>query len=118
MLNNKEYNLLKTFCSPNPAPKNQEDLQRFQSFIDRKYLLISSVEENLKPSEWIITARGLDALSEFEQEHNKQAQEKRQQRFQNKISVLNLFVPLITFILGLIVESQYSIFDYFISLFH
>ena len=117
MLNNKEYDLLKTFRSSNSSPKNFEDLQRFQSFIDKKYLVISSVEENLLPREWIITAHGLDALSEFEQCRNEQTQKKRQQRFENKISVLNLLIPLITFFLGLIIENRCGIVRFLISLF-
>lgn len=33
-----------------------------------------------------------------------QAEQKAQQRFQNKISVLQVLVPAVTFVLGLIVE--------------
>lgn len=58
----------------------------------------------MNPTKWTITPLGEDALSEFEQTRQKQANEERQRRFQNKISVAQVLVPLITFILGLIVE--------------
>lgn len=59
---------------------------------------------SIRPVKWELTVDGRAALSKFEEECKKQAKEERQRRFQNKISVLSVLVPLVTFILGLVVE--------------
>lgn len=56
------------------------------------------------PTAYQITVAGENALAKFEEEHDRQAKAERQQRFQNKMSVAQVLIPLITFILGLIVE--------------
>ena len=53
---------------------------------------------------WVITGRGESALSEFEDVRKKEAEQKEQQRFQNKVSVASILIPLITFVLGIVVE--------------
>lgn len=64
---------------------------------------------------WVITQKGeailelhrVELQSRDEQakkEAEQEAKNERQQRFENKISVLNLLVPLITFVIGLFVE--------------
>ena len=53
---------------------------------------------------WIITVAGQDALSAYEKKSAQDTESKRQQRFQNKVSVASVLVPFITFILGLVVE--------------
>lgn len=118
MLNSYEYDLLIKYRSPQSSPKTDVDNQRFQTFIDRKYVTINSVNHDLRPKDWMLTAAGCDALLEFEERRYNKAKQERQQRFENKISVLNLFVPLITFVLGLIVENRFEIVSFFISLFH
>ena len=70
------------------------------------------------PVEWKITGAGEAALSEFEEERQKEAKNERQRRFQNKISVLNMLVPLVTFFLGLVVEHFAGLLDFLASLFH
>ena len=70
-----------TMINPTKAPtaNHNRNLQPFKgSFIS---FLLSRLVGG------IVFASPADALSEFEQEHNKQAEGKRQQRFQNKISV-------------------------------
>ena len=59
---------------------------------------------SLRPVMWEITIPGLSVLSEFEAERRKEAETKRQQRFQNQISVAQVLVPFVTFVLGLVVE--------------
>lgn len=48
--------------------------------------------------------------------HN-QAENKRQQRFQNKIAILNVLVPIITFFIGIFVEHFTNIVGLVISFF-
>lgn len=57
----------------------------------------------------------------MEQHFHDRAQEhtehKRQQRFQNKVSVLNVLIPLITFFAGILLEYYANIVGFTLSLF-
>ena len=65
-----------------------------------------------------LTSHGNIAYETAQEERCKQAEQKRQQRFDNKISVATVLVPLITFVLGLFVESKVNIVDWLIALFN
>lgn len=103
------YNALKQYRGGRyTGPKITSEIRDFKN---RGYIVAVSRESQdqpgsycMNPTKWTITPLGEDALSEFEQTRQKQANEERQRRFQNKISVAQVLVPLITFILGLIVE--------------
>lgn len=58
----------------------------------------------LDPPIYLITQKGLAKLKEIEDKAKQEAKDEGQRRFQNKISVAQMLVPLITFILGLVVE--------------
>ena len=58
----------------------------------------------LDPPIYLITQKGLAKLKEIEDKAKQEAKDEGQRRFQNKISVAQVLVPLITFILGLVVE--------------
>ncbi|MBR4296103.1 MAG: hypothetical protein IKT56_04605 [Clostridia bacterium] len=64
-----------------------------------------------------LTSHGNIAYETAQEERRKQAKDKKQQSFNNKISVAAVLVPLITFILGLFVESQVNIVDWLLSFF-
>ena len=64
-----------------------------------------------------LTHLGATAYEQANEDRKHQADQKRQQRFENKISVASVLVPLITFFLGVIVESQVNIVEWFRSLF-
>ena len=80
---------------------------------------------------WMITQEGkivwedLQARDEqTKKEADEHAQQKRQQRFENKIAILNTVIPVITFILGLFVGNVdriasvcVSIWEWIVSLF-
>ena len=51
------------------------------------------------------TAAGEDALEEFEKESQREAKSEKQNRFNKKFSILQLFVDLIIFILGLVIAN-------------
>lgn len=64
---------------------------------------------------WVLTQKGEAVLEshradlqtkeeQAQKEAEQEAKDERQQRFENKISILNLLVPLITFVIGLFVE--------------
>lgn len=46
-----------------------------------------------------------------------EAKQEKQQRFENKIAIANLLVPLITYILGIITEHYAGIMNFFLRLF-
>ncbi len=110
MLSEANYLELQKYTEPH-APSRSE-YERF-IFLKEKNLIkihhfsavhLGSMGQFQAPDTWIITSAGQDALLEFEQERDKQTEQKRQQRFQNQVSIAQVLVPLITFILGLVVE--------------
>lgn len=69
---------------------------------------LARAREDHGAGRWELTEEGRRALDvralQMEQAAEQQAKQERQQRFENKISIANVFVPLFTFVLGLIVE--------------
>ena len=61
--------------------------------------------------------RGKAYLHSQEEMIKQNAKNERQQRFENKISILSILIPLITFILGILVEHWIGFVDFFVSLF-
>ena len=66
---------------------------------------------------YTLSTKGEDALAAYEQMIKDKAENKRQQRFNNKVAIATVLVPLITFILGLVVEHFSGIMSLFFSLF-
>ena len=64
-----------------------------------------------------LTPSGATAYEEANEERKTQAEQKKQQRFNNKMSVATVLVPLVTFFLGIIVEAQVNLVDWFLALF-
>ena len=65
----------------------------------------------------IYSEAGKAYLHSQEQILEQQAKNERQQRFDNKISVLSVLIPLITFIIGVLIEHWVGLIDSFLSLF-
>ncbi|HJI76541.1 MAG TPA: hypothetical protein OIM17_00720 [Clostridiales bacterium] len=65
-----------------------------------------------------ITSAGRLALAAMNQELDEKAERKKQQSFQNKLSVANILVPFVTFFLGVMVEHWSGLVDLVIRLFH
>lgn len=65
-----------------------------------------------------ITDEGRLALAAMNQELDEKAERKKQQSFQNKLSVANILVPFVTFFLGVVVEHWSGLVDLVIKLFH
>lgn len=122
MLSESSYNALKRFrgglyTGPVLTPEIRE-------FRDLKYIHPTSRELKDQPGQycmnytvWSTTALGEDALSEFEQKREQQAQDERERRFNRKISIAQVLVPLITFLLGLLVEHYAGIVSAIVSAF-
>lgn len=64
-----------------------------------------------------ITPAGESALAEFKEKREQQSKDERQRRFQNQISVAQVLVPAVTFVLGLIVEFRTGIIGAILQLF-
>lgn len=109
MLSDTSYNALKKYRGGfYTGPSITMEIREFR---DQGYIVAVSRELRehpgsfcTNPTKWELTHRGEDALSEFEQDRQKQAEDKRQRRFQNKVSVAQVLVPFVTFVLGLVVE--------------
>lgn len=59
----------------------------------------------------------LQRTLELNQENEQKAKQEKQQSFQNKISVASVLVPLVTFILGLVVEYFGGLLRFFFQFF-
>lgn len=63
-----------------------------------------------------LTPLGATAYEQADECRKKQAKQERQQRFENKVSVASVLIPLVTFFLGIIVEFQVNLVDWLIAL--
>lgn len=87
-----------------PAPDECTRYFRALGYIRPAGYQIRGGGTSTNPTTWAITPTGMAALQAFEEEAQQHTESERQRRFQNKISVLNVLVPLLTFFLGLAVE--------------
>ena len=55
-----------------------------------------------------ITPDGQDALEAFEEQRKQESKAERDRRFQRKIGIANVLIPLVTFVLGLLVQYFFS----------
>lgn len=107
----KDYDALVKFREPHPA---LEDAGQFEKLTKNEWVKINSYKiikldmapaiDAFVPDMWLITPGGKDRLLAYEEMVRQQAEDKAQQRFQNKISVLQVLIPAVTFVLGLVVE--------------
>lgn len=122
LISKNDYDVLVRYRT-GAVPLVAADISDRESALARAGLIeVSSVgyEENQIgfPTAYRITPAGLDALCSFEQKLQEDAAAKRQQRFQNQISVASVLVPLITFILGLLMEHFCGVLEFLMSIIH
>lgn len=122
MLSDADYLALLPFRDSEPYSKDlDERLEHLAELGFIKSTVISSKTVGgmlqLYETDWVITPLGLDALSAYEKHRAKNAEAKRQQRFQNKLSVASVLVPFISFILGLVVEHYSGLVSVLLKLF-
>jgi len=65
-----------------------------------------------------LSPKGLTRLQDLQESANKDAENKRNYRFQNKLSILCCLIPLLTFIVSLVIDYWDSILAFFSRLFH
>lgn len=123
MISKESYAELQKYQTPH-AP-SADEYERFVEFRDAGFLKIhhfSAVQLGTlgtapAPAGWVLTTSGLDALSEFEEVSRQHTQNERDRRFDRKIAIAQVLVPLITFLLGLIVEHFAGLISWIASLF-
>lgn len=64
-----------------------------------------------------LTSNGANAYEAEKEKRYNQACEERQQSFDNKISIASILIPLVTFLIGIIVEACTNITQIIFSLF-
>ena len=127
MLSQEQYELL-AWLRDQGQPVSMREMERRQApgftsqrvesmrkagLIDRSM----GAEDGELVAVYTISDKGRATLSEFEEKRRQQAQQKRQQRFDNKIAVAQVLVPFITFLLGLVVEHFAGIVAWVLSRF-
>ena len=111
MLSDYEYTaLLRYHGGLQTGSKANEEIRHFRRL---GYIEASSYSSNddicLNPTAWKLTLAGESAISEFEQKREQQAQDERERRFNRKIAIAQVLIPLVTFILGLLAEHYAGI---------
>lgn len=94
----------------NPAKRCNEIDGILQCLYDRGLL------EGLKFP--ILSPSGYAAISAANDTHNEQAKQERDKRFEYKVRVATVLVPLITFFLGLFIEYRVDVIGFVISCLH
>ena len=105
---------------------SQEELFTYY-YLDREGLV--QPREDLRPDLLTLSEHGKRVLHDFRQRQNqlkeeaeKKAEAKRQQRFENKLSVANLLISLVSFFAGILLEYFFGTVEAAIllirSLFH
>ena len=123
MISPLDYDELVKYREPHSPGDNNE---RFIMLRDRRYIKmcgwrtvhIGGIGDVQAPDKWVITETGKDALLEFERERDKHTQEEQDRRFNRKIAIAQVLVPLVTFFAGLIVEYYVGIISWVTRLFH
>lgn len=78
----------------------------------------SGIIENLTCSDiYKLTDLGEKVFEQIQEEREQVSKQECQQRFDNKISVANLLIPLVTFILGFFVDHCPEVFSFLSSIF-
>ena len=126
-MNNMKYEiLLHVHAATTLNPARRSDFQKDTTHIVEYKICIKELiaagylSETIGSDVLSITTRGVEALEaeqerrekelqESEKEANENAKKERQQRFDNKVAIANLLVPIITFILGIFAEHYVGI---------
>jgi len=139
VLSKRDYDLLVLYREERPYPENEDDQERFERFRANGWVRDTRFESlqsgniimPLNPTHFIVSEMGKDLLEAFEeqaaQEEKRQAEKEaaearrlqerhedyanaeRRYRTQNKISVLGILIPFLTFLLGVYVEYRLAL---------
>ncbi len=92
-------NAMEHHSAPSYTSERIEELYR-EGYITRGF----DVEDGGLVGVYFISDKGRALLQHIEKTRRADAEAKRQQRFKNQVSVAQVLVPAVTFILGLIIE--------------
>ena len=122
MISKESYDALLRFVNP---VETEELSKREQLLLDAGFIEPCATDVDfgegyfqIFDSAYRITETGMDELRAFEKKSDEDAKQEKQRRFGNKLSVLNLLIPLITFIIGLLCEHYAGIVAFLTDLFH
>ena len=119
MISRLDYELLVLYREERPLPESANDKARFRALLAQKLVEPTRYRPDaggLSATHYQVTPAGKNALLEFEENAKRQAKQERQQRFDNKISVLSVLVPLLTFLLGVWVEYRLSLIEVLVQI--
>ena len=91
------------------VPRSPNTHKAFSNLRRNKMIEYSSFDSSVH-----ITRKGEQTLLQIQEKRSQQAKEERQRRIDNKLSVLQLLVPLVIFIVGVVIE-HYSMIAKFLS---
>ena len=118
-----KYSILGVLYSNEPRQESKSNLisRNFDTPAATSHAIDELIEANLiKPvlgcDKVELTPLGSTAYEQASEDRKKQAKQEIQQRFDNKISVASVLVPLITFFLGIVVEFKVNIIDWLLAL--
>lgn len=117
------------WISSQPAPVSKKEIESADapgySFMRLNYLVkegyVFRKTDLLQNGDFLtghsIGERGIEALQQLDDMRRKDAEQKSQQRFENKVSIANILVPALTFVLGMLTEHLSNITGVIVSLF-
>lgn len=115
MLSDENYRELLKYRAGPAIPQNR--LEPRTKLLKKNGYLVRSRDPQYGAEFYCLSPNAIDALAQFEQSAEQNAKKECQQRFQNKISIAQLFIPFITFVLGIFVEHYTSVTTAVFSLF-
>ena len=119
-----EFAILKTiYTQPNKQAHRQvlftidnKLINEIKSAVD-DLVILGIIEFNVCSNKYNLTKDGLAIFRLAKKEREQIAKQEKQQRFNNNVSVANLLVPLVTFILGILIEHFADFISFIFSFF-
>ena len=75
------------------------------------------IERVIGSNKYHLTTPGIKSFELAKNVRDQASKQEKQQRFDNKMSIANILVPLVTFILGILVDHFANIVSWFLSFF-
>lgn len=104
-------------------PESEKEIVNYlsrQNIVQPRAQIADDYMELSQKGKQILHAHYAELQARYEKakkEAEDHAEQKRQQAFENKMSVLNFVAPLVTFVLGILVEHFASIVDFLVDIF-
>lgn len=120
-----EYEILKAIYDSKGQKILKDDLAKPYADDKRKYRLMcrhlmdtKCIKGDIDGYFFYLQPNGIARYLELEKEREQNAKSEKQQAFENKISVANVVIPVVSFLAGVAVEHLAGIVNVLSSLFH